>query len=86
MDRLGCDNLLDPYQNITVAVDYIAELKEINPDLYWMLMAYNGGFKYADERMESGKYSEYAVEVTQYAAWLELEKEKCKCGTQLERK
>lgn len=71
MDRLGCDNLLDPYQNITVAVDYIAELKEINPDLYWVLMAYNGGFQYADERMESGEYSEYAVEVTQYAAQLE---------------
>lgn len=71
MDRLGCDNLLDPYQNITVAVDYIAELKEINPDLYWVLMAYNGGFQYAYERMESGEYSEYAVEVTQYAAQLE---------------
>lgn len=82
MDRLGCDNLLDPYQNITVAVDYIAELKEINPDLYWVLMAYNGGFQYADERMESGEYSDYAVEVTQYAA--RLEKGMCKCGTQLE--
>lgn len=84
MDRLGCDNLLDPYQNITVAVDYIAELKDINPDLYWVLMAYNGGFQYADERMESGEYSEYAVEVTQYAARLELE-DLCKCGTQMER-
>lgn len=82
MDRLGCDNLLDPYQNITVAVDYIAELKEINPDLYWVLMAYNGGFQYADERMESGEYSEYAVEVTQYAARLELGG-LCKCGTQM---
>lgn len=71
MDRLGCDNLLDPYQNITVAVDYIAELKEINPDLYWVLMAYNGGSRYATKRMESGEYSEYAVEVTQYAAQLE---------------
>jgi soluble lytic murein transglycosylase-like protein len=71
MDRLGCDNLLDPYQNITVAVDYIAELKEINSDLYWVLMAYNGGSRYATKRMESGEYSEYAVEVTQYAAQLE---------------
>jgi soluble lytic murein transglycosylase-like protein len=71
MDRLGCDNLLDPYQNITVAVDYIAELKDINPDLYWVLMAYNGGCRYATKRMESGQYSEYAVEVTQYAAELE---------------
>jgi len=84
MDRLGCDNLLDPYQNITVAVDYIAELKEINPDLYWVLMAYNGGFRYADERMASGEYSDYAVEVTQFAARLELE-DLCKCGTQMGR-
>lgn len=84
MDRLGCDNLLDPYQNITVAVDYISELKDINPDLYWVLMAYNGGFRYADERMESKEYSDYAVEVTQYAARLELKKNLCKCGTQLE--
>lgn len=71
MDRLGCTDLLDPYQNITVAVDYIAELKEINPDLYWVLMAYNGGCRYATKRMESGEYSDYAVEVTQYAAQLE---------------
>ena len=73
MDRLGCDNLLDPYQNITVAVDYIAELKDINPDLYWVLMCYNGGFRQADERMATGNYSEYAVEVTEYAAQLERE-------------
>lgn len=71
MDRLGCDNLLDPYQNITVAVDYIAELKEINPDLYWVLMAYNSGMNRATKNMEAGTYSDYAVEVTEYAAQLE---------------
>lgn len=73
MDRLGCDNLLDPYQNITVAVDYIAELTEIKPDLYWVLMCYNGGFRQADERMATGNYSDYAIEVTEYAAQLERE-------------
>lgn len=71
MDRLGCTDLLDPYQNITVAVDYIAELKEINPDLYWVLMAYNSGMHRATKNMEAGKYSDYAVEVTEYAAQLE---------------
>lgn len=71
MDRLGCDNLLDPYQNITVAVDYIAELKDINPDLYWVLMAYNSGMGNATKNMASGDYSDYAVEVTEYAAQLE---------------
>lgn len=84
MDRLGCDNLLEPYQNITVAVDYIAELKEINPDLYWVLMAYNSGMNRATKNMGAGTYSDYAIEVTQYAARLELE-DLCKCGTQLER-
>lgn len=71
MDRLGCTDLLDPYENITVAVDYISELKEINPDLYWVLMAYNSGMGNATKNMEARKYSDYAVEVTEYAAELE---------------
>lgn len=42
MERLGCDDLLNPYHNITVGVDYLAELFNENPDVYWVLMAYNG--------------------------------------------
>jgi len=73
MDKLGCDNLLDPFQNVTVGIDYLAELKDINDDLYWVLMVYNGGFSYSNERMETGNYSDYAIEVAERIA--ELEKE-----------
>lgn len=71
MDRLGCTNLKNPYQNITVGVDLLAELYEMNPDTYWVLMAYNGGTDYADNMMEANTYSTYAVEVSAMAAELE---------------
>jgi len=71
MDRLGCTDLLDPFQNVTVAVDYLAELKDRNQDLYFVLMAYNGGASYANEMIASEKYSDYALEVTKRAVELE---------------
>lgn len=71
MKKLGCTDLLDAYQNVTVAVDYLAELKDINSDLYWVLMCYNGGFRYANENMKTGNYSAYAIEITERAAELE---------------
>ena len=71
MERLGVTDLLDPFQNVTVAVDYLAELKDVNSDLYWVLMAYNGGFRYANRNMKAGTYSAYAVEITERAAELE---------------
>ena len=75
MDRLGCDDLLDPFQNVTVGIDYLAELKDIDEDLYWVLMVYNGGFQYANERIESGNYSDYAIEVSERISELEKEVE-----------
>lgn len=75
MERLGCDDLLDPFQNVTVGIDYIAELKGTDDDLYWVLMAYNGGFQYANRSMEKGVYSDYALEVTERAAELENNKQ-----------
>lgn len=74
MDRLGCNNLLDPRQNVTVAVDYLEELFQKNPEVYWVLMAYNGGSAYASERMETRNYSEYAVFVVSRAEELERSK------------
>lgn len=71
MDRLGCDNLLDPLQNVTVGIDYLHELFQMDEDVYWVLMAYNGGFRYANERVDSGNYSTYAVEVAARASELE---------------
>lgn len=44
MERLGCTDLLDPYQNVTVAVDYLCELlNRYNGDMAKALTAYNRG-------------------------------------------
>ena len=60
MERLGVTDLLDPYQNVTVGIDYLAELLRYGDSLEWALMCYNGGYSYADKRMASGKVSDYA--------------------------
>lgn len=43
MKRLGCTDLLDPYQNVTVAVDYLAEQIDRYGDLTKGLVSYNKG-------------------------------------------
>ena len=53
MERLGCADLLDPYQNVTVAVDYLAEQIARYGDLAKGLTSYNKGH--------------YAGTVTKYA-------------------
>lgn len=53
MERLNCDNLLDPYQNVTVGVDLLAELIDTGRGLDWALMAYNGGPGYANKQVAS---------------------------------
>ena len=57
---LGVFNLFDPYQNIAVGVDILAELSDGGKPAEWVLMAYNGGAVYADKRMENGDISRYA--------------------------
>lgn len=71
MVRLGCENLLDPFQNVTVGIDILSELIETNSDLYWVLMAYNGGESYANSLMNAGKYSDYAIRIVERASELE---------------
>lgn len=65
MARLGCTNLLDPYQNITVGVDYLAELISTGNSIEWVLMAYNGGPGYANRNASRGVVSTYARTVLQ---------------------
>lgn len=60
MVKLGCTDLLDPYQNITVGVDYLAELIHKDKGLAWALMAYNGGPSYANKQVKAGNVSSYA--------------------------
>jgi hypothetical protein len=54
MERLGVTDLLDPKQNVTVGIDFLAELLDrYNGDVAKALVAYNRGH--------------YAGEITQYA-------------------
>ncbi len=71
MERLGCTDLLDPFQNVTVGIDLVAELIEKDADTYWVLMAYNGGQAYATRNIENGTYSDYAITVVERASELE---------------
>lgn len=60
MEKLGVVDLLDPYQNVTVGIDYLAELLRYGDSLEWALMCYNGGYAYADKRIADGNISDYA--------------------------
>lgn len=65
MERLDCPDLLDPYQNVTVAVDYLAEqIARYDGDVAKGVTAYNKGH-YA------GKITYYARAVLKKAADLE---------------
>lgn len=72
MERLGCDDLLDPYQNVTVGVDILAELIERYEDTERALMVYNAGAVGAyNGWFQYGVYSNsYSVDVLNNAAEL----------------
>ena len=63
MKRLKCNNLLDPYQNITVGVDILKEYYKTGRSTEWVLMAYNGGPSYANRMARGGKISSYTKKV-----------------------
>lgn len=79
MEKLGVTNLYDPYSNILVGTDYLAELFDEaiqsgrGDDLYYVLMRYNLKTSTANSLWESGDYSDYAIEVSERAAELERE-------------
>ena len=62
MERMKVTNLLDPYENVVIGVDYLAECIE-KGGLEWGLMAYNGGPTYANEMTKQGIITEYAESV-----------------------
>lgn len=43
MERLGVTDLLDPYQNTSVGIDYLAEMLNRGNGVEWGLAAYNAG-------------------------------------------
>lgn len=63
MDRLGVTDLLDPYQNVKVGIDYLGELASTGNSIEWALMAYNGGPDYADYKASCGVVTAYATQV-----------------------
>lgn len=68
MEKLGCTDLLDPYQNVTVGIDFLAELIGSGKGVEWALMAYNGGPSYANRLRGEGRVSDYASGVMACAA------------------
>lgn len=71
MKELRLSDLWDSQQNIQVGIDYLLELLDENPDMEWVLNAYNGGRAYADRKKDT--HTEYATYILTRAA--ELEKE-----------
>lgn len=69
MKRLGCTDLLDPYQNITVGVDILAEMCEKYDTMEEVLTAYNAGETGAYNLYFSKgiKANDYALEVIEIA-------------------
>ena len=55
-------DLMNPYANALIAVDYLAELLK-KGDLEWALMAYNGGPDHANNMTAQGVITEYAESV-----------------------
>lgn len=70
MKRLGVTDLFDPYGNILVGVDYIAELADTYGDLEMVLMVYNGSSD-AQERWENNTPTEYAKSIMSRSVELE---------------
>lgn len=71
MIRLNCTDLFDPYQNITVGMDFLSELIEkYNGNTHKALTAYNHGEKGANDKFFSNgiyqsDYSRKVLEMTE---------------------
>ena len=72
MEKLGVTDLLDPYQNVTVGIDIMAELLDGGESVEWALMAYNGGYAHANRHIEAGTLSGYATDVLEFAEELSV--------------
>lgn len=69
MERLGCEDLLDPYQNVVVGIDYLAEsIERYDGDVAKALVAYNQGHFYET-------ITEYALSVLDMAEELRCERD-----------
>ena len=71
MDKLGVTDLMDPKQNMEVAVDYLADLVEDEEDMEEALMRYHGESR-IQERLDAGKMSAYVESILALSAELEI--------------
>lgn len=67
MKELGVTNLYDPIENVKVGVAILQKSFLKNSEVYYVLMEYNGGTKYANNMTRAGKVSDYAKEITERA-------------------
>ena len=69
MKKVGATDLLNPYDNVAVGIDYLAELYKIyNGNWHKALMSYNGGHAYCKRRLRMGLVnSPYSRRVMNYA-------------------
>lgn len=65
MKRLGVADLREPKDCVKVAVDILLEYRGKDSDLYFVLMAYNGGVAYAKRNINTP--SDYALKVSERA-------------------
>ncbi len=72
MERLGVEDLMDPYDNILVGTDFLAELFREHEDPYAVLMYYNAGTA-GLQAWKNGHFSNYAIDVLTRSAELERE-------------
>lgn len=76
IDELGVTDLFIPIENVAVGIDILHELFEQSEDLTWVLMAYNGGTEYADNKIQNGIYeTEYTHYVIERMQELDAERE-----------
>ena len=68
MEELGCDDMLDPFDNVTVGIDFLDEMIDKGYGVEWALTAYNGGEARAHEYRDAGEISSYAASVLEMAA------------------
>ena len=73
MEELGVSDLYKPLDNVEVGAALLQSYFMECEDVYYVLMKYNGGAKYAKGMLKAGKVSEYAREIVERAVTYELE-------------
>lgn len=75
MNRLGVNDILDPYGNILVGADYLSELISQHGDISSALMFYNMKHETARRLVNNGAISKYAKYILERASALQKEAE-----------